>query len=391
MKRRSAGNYVDLGEGKYRLRYKGRSKNVTASSPRDLEKQLSSFVSEVDKGQLTPQNITFEKAAEKWMQHIVSDYEPRTRKYYREMLDGRILKKLGTKKLDQITPFMLQEFFTEMRQEVIQCKNTSRTLSDSSIKHHFAVVRSVFEACITWELYNKSNPCRGVKLGKSKKQQPKFYDDKQIRLLLDALDKEEIMFKTGVILAIDTGCRMGELCGWQWDDVNWKNKTLSVERQAQYISGTGIFDKLPKTDNSYRTIDLSGSTMKLLEIYKTDQQNKGFLCSGQAKVFVNYDGTTRYPYWLTNAFPAFLKRHGLPPITPHGLRHSHGSYLLDQGMNVKEVGERLGHGSVSSTNIYCHGYENSGKKAAEKIEKLHKKGQTLDITLDTNTSTSIQK
>jgi integrase len=184
---------------------------------------------------------------------------------------------------------------------------------------------------------------------------------------------------------------MGELSGWQWEDLSWKNKTLAVERQAQYISGTGIFDKAPKTDNSFRTIDLSESTMKLLEIYKSDQQNKGFLCAGQAKIFVNYDGTTRYPYWLTNWFPRFLKRHGLPPITPHGLRHSHGSYLLNEGMNIKEVAERLGHGTIASTNNYVHGYKSSGKKAADKIDKLHKRGQVLDTTLDTNESVSIQK
>ena len=72
--------------------------------------------------------------------------------------------------------------------------------------------------------------------------------------------------------------------------------------------------------------------------------------------------------WLRN----FVKKYNLPKITYHELRHTHATYLLSQGTDLKTVQNRLGHTDISTTNIYVHALESSDKKATKKIDKLFK-------------------
>jgi len=330
-KRRSAGNYVELGEGKYRLRYKGKSKNIEATSPRDLNKQLSAFVAEVDKGQFIQSTYTFKEFAEKWLKEFSEiNHAPKNTFNHRKLLENRIYKAIGHLKLEKVTPLILTHFYNSLRQEGARNDSREGKLSERTIQLHHKTISCIFKTATMWEVFNKSNPCRGVVFPEQRKQPAKFYDDTQIRTMFKALESEDIEYQ-------------------------------------------GTFEKDPKTQNSYRTIAMPEDTMKLLEEYKKHQQSSGFLCADNNPVFVGYDGKPKFTYWLSAWFPAFLKRHGLPHLNFHGTRHSSASYLLNSGMNINAVADRLGDTPATILNTYAHALRNSDREAAAMFNNLQAK------------------
>ena len=368
-----AGNIVDLGNGKYRLRYRGKSQNVTATSPRDLNRQLSAFVSEVDKGQFIQNVFTFKQFSEKWLKEDAEvNSAPMTEYKHKQRLENRIYDAIGNLRLEKVTPLVLTEFYNSMRQEGSRSDKKPGRLSERTIRLHHSTISVIFEMAIMWEVFNKTNPCKGVKFPEEIKQPAKFYDDKQIITMFKALETEDIEYRTAITLAIDSGVRIGELGGFHWDDFNFEKRLVTINKASQYLPGRGTFEKGPKTQNSYRTIILPKETMDLLEEYKKHQQARGFLCAENNPVFIKYNGKAKYTYWLTTWFPAFLKRHGLPHLNFHGTRHSSASYLLNIGTNINAVADRLGDTPATILNTYAHALRNSDKEAAESFSRLRK-------------------
>ena len=78
-----------------------------------------------------------------------------------------------------------------------------------------------------------------------------------------------------------------------------------------------------------------------------------------------------HPDTISSWFPKLLKRHDLPPLTFHGLRHTSATLLVAQGVHAKVVSERLGHSGIGITmNTYGHFIKKADAKAADKLEGL---------------------
>jgi integrase len=79
-----------------------------------------------------------------------------------------------------------------------------------------------------------------------------------------------------------------------------------------------------------------------------------------------------HPDTVTSWFPKFLKRHGLPHLNFHGLRHTGATLLINQGIPLKNVSGRLGHADISTTgNIYSHYLKSADKAIADKLENFY--------------------
>ena len=129
----------------------------------------------------------------------------------------------------------------------------------------------------------------------------------------------------------------------------------------------------PKTERSRRSIALSADTVSLLheirgkQITQQLEVNDAWTDSGY--VFTQPDGLPLDPNLMTRAFKKVLTTAGLPKLTIHGLRHTHATILLEQGVNPKVVSERLGHASVATTmDIYSHVLPDMQEKAALAID-----------------------
>ncbi len=84
---------------------------------------------------------------------------------------------------------------------------------------------------------------------KARKPKRRSYDDEQTKILLENLEllpNEDTKYKVAIILTVFTGVRLGELMGLEWQDVDFKNGIISINRSSQYLADMGVFTKVPK-------------------------------------------------------------------------------------------------------------------------------------------------
>lgn len=375
-----AGNITKLREGYYRLRYRDESTYVKAKTDREAEKLMAKFITDVDSGDFEqPSKVTFKEFAKRWLKDYAEvELAPKTVYRYKQLLEARIYKAFGDKKLEKIRPLDLIEFYNGLRKdhkymsitvEGITEEKKCGPLSDQTILHHHRLISAIFEKAIKWGVLKGTNPARRVDAPRVQQHQAKFYEEKQIEEMLEALSKEDIKYRAIIMLAFITGARMGEIMGLEWKDIDIENRIVSVRQASQYLPGMGTFTKCPKNPSSYRKISVNASLIKLLVEYKADQQSKGFLCQDTNRLFIRWNGKPMNPNKPSDWFPEFLERHNLSHLNFHGLRHTSGTYLISQGMDIPTVAKRLGHSKPTTTaNIYAHAVESRDRQAAKLFE-----------------------
>ena len=156
--------------------------------------------------------------------------------------------------------------------------------------------------------------------------------------------------------------------GLQWKDIDKQASTIRIERNVSYTTQHGIMVSTPKTVHSIRTIPILSSTLNLLlELKNECQQNhpkfdltSAYLFSKDTDIF-----TPRDPNSITRRVKYFMKKNGLPDLSPHDLRHSFATLLLAQGADIKSVQDILGHADASTTlNFYVRSADVKQMRAA---------------------------
>jgi integrase len=150
-----------------------------------------------------------------------------------------------------------------------------------------------------------------------------------------------------------TGLRRGEGFGLIWKNIDFENKTLTVERNRGY-HGIGT----PKTKNSYRTIKIDDVLINQLKSYKIFCKEtmlaNGIKYNENIFVFIDENGQPSNYENIRYVLKKIIKTNGLPTISIHGLRHTHATILLNRGLNVKVIAERLGNTVEMIYTIYGH-------------------------------------
>jgi len=185
-------------------------------------------------------------------------------------------------------------------------------------------------------------------------------------------------YKVIVYLTIDTGMRTGEITGLHWTNIDLDKRTVSINKQRQYVNGYGSFEKAPKTESGFRMITLSGTVTAMLKKYRNHQIEELFALGETWKadnlVFVHEDGTPIHPHRPYKWFTEFLKRHGFQKITYHQIRHTNASLLISAGVDMVTLSGRLGHGDKNVTlNTYSHIIKSKEEQAANSMDAFYSK------------------
>ena len=152
----------------------------------------------------------------------------------------------------------------------------------------------------------------------------------------------------GIMLALYTGLRIGEVCGLKWSDIDFENKMLHVNRTVQRVyrktlDGKGksqIIVGPPKTRSSRREIPISAILLPVLKRIAPETSDVFFLSGTEKCVEVRTYRTF---------FDDFLKKNQLENINFHALRHTFATRCIEAGGDCKPVSELLGHSSVNMT------------------------------------------
>jgi len=382
IQKRGEGTYYLTVSAKYGLNGKRQrfTKTVKAKDEKAAQKLLNQFQVEVESTlYVKPEKLLFERFANDWLEkYAKTNLAPRTYQRYKELLDLRIIPAFKLLRLEQIKPMHLLQFYENLQERGIRLDKgvgkKEKGLSERTIKHHHRLLSTMFAHAVEWQLLS-DNPAKRVKPPKVTDVEAKFYNETEIMTLIEKLNLAPPKYMTMIILTIFTGLSRGEIMGLTWDDVNIDDNTISIRQSAQYIRGQGVSMKSPKNKYRARTIAIPDFVMAILSIHKTIQSEDRLkleeIYNDNRIVFAQDNGKPMHPDTITKWFREFLKDNKLPPITFHGLRHSHATILIANNTDILTVSRRLGHNKTSTTlDIYGHAIQNSERATSDKLSNI---------------------
>ena len=348
--------------------------------------ELAKFVADVQKGMYVEgKSLKFTDFVEIWKRDYGSkELAPSTYKRYLGILESRIIPFFGHFRVDKIKPTDIMQFYDLLskdtqivRRKDNNGKKTGKPLSPKTILEHHRLLRAMLQKAVYWQMI-VSNPAERVQAPKTKKPKRKYYDDEQSKALISGLmelTEEQFKYKVAIILTIFTGVRLGELMGLEWDDINFREGIVSINRSSQYLADKGVFTKTPKTESSIREVAIPDFVISLLEEYKLwyEEQKSiyGELWTDSDRLFVQSDGKPMHPSTISKWFVKYVAQIGLPVINFHGLRHTNATLLISQNIDVAVVAARLGHAQITTTfNFYVHPIISHNRQAGSVLENL---------------------
>lgn len=218
----------------------------------------------------------------------------------------------------------------------------ARKYARSTTARKLASLRSFYRQLVRREVL-EVNPLSAVRTPRQEKRLPKCLDVEQITRLLAAPGEDGMLAardKALMEVLYSSGLRVSELVALERQDMDLGEGIIRVR-------GKGRKDRLTP---------LGSRAIAALEVYFQARQAEGKM-QGQhaARVFVNKHGTPLSARSVRRKMDKYLMSAGIPPgVSPHTLRHSFATHLLDNGADLRSVQELLGHQSLSTTQIYTH-------------------------------------
>lgn len=176
-----------------------------------------------------------------------------------------------------------------------------------------------------------------------------------------------------IYLASGLGLRISEVLGLTWDNIDFIENTITINKITVRDNNTVIL-KSPKTESSERTISAPKEVIHLLREYKKNQLEdklKGKIKNNLNLLFFDKNENPIAQDVLSKKFNRFLKDNELDHIRFHDLRHSHVTLLINSKVPIKVISERVGHSNINTTlNIYAHTLKEMDSEASDKISEV---------------------
>lgn len=296
--------------------------------------------------------------ADYWMEDSKGELTEKTFRRYLALLE-RINYGIGHISLKNLAPYHIKEFLKKLEQDGVN-KRTKKKLSKKTILHHYRLISSILQQAVREQIIEfnptSKNHMKPPKVPKTTITCLQIHDVKKI---LAGLTGEKIKWKTITKVLLFTGIRRGELCGLEWQDIDFKNKIISIMRSSLYTSEKGIYTKGPKTESSTRVFSVSDGVLAIFYEYKEwYKETYGYVsdCNLASKrLFITRDKKPMHPDSINDWMTKFYIKNDIVKFTPHILRHTYISLLISKGVSLKEISQRVGHSNLSTTcNIYAH-------------------------------------
>ncbi|MBQ8133136.1 MAG: site-specific integrase [Clostridia bacterium] len=348
-------------------------------TPKQLEKALNKAAVEFEEKVLsgnysTGGNLKLIDYIPQFLESSKLNLAPTTVEEYNRVIQRYIIPSLGHLQLKNIRPAHVQEFVNNLASGRYRADGKQTPPKPATVKRYYAVLQSILSTAYRQELITK-NPTDSGKIKLPSivgSQKTDILSKEQIADMLSALDSEPLQFQVLVHLAINTGCRRGELVALKWSDIDFDNDTVNVTKSLYQLKGEKAKTKTTKNKKE-RLVSIPAYCTSLLRKLKVQQADRRFRLGTAWRgepdnyVFTKSDGSVMHPNTPTESFNDFLLRHNLPHIKFHALRHTSATLLLLNGANIKQVASRLGHSQLSTTNRYVHAIQEADRVAADSL------------------------
>lgn len=234
----------------------------------------------------------------------------------------------------QVTKLLIYEYIGNLSKRKLKSITIERKIYAVSSFMQFLVKRDII----------KSSPVKKIKLPPKKKGLPFFIREKEINASIDFLKKKDcfLVYRDYLVLLIlySTGVRASELIKLKWKDVD-------ISREVIRIIGKG---------SKVREIPLIPELISAIKKYKELLTKKfpNIKPEGSTPLIINDKGNPISYIWLYRKIKKLTANTLIPKNSPHVLRHTFATHLINNGMDIKMIKELLGHKSLATTQKYTH-------------------------------------
>lgn len=351
----------------------GKRKRASKSGFRTEKAALAAMraaIGQVEDGTYRSDNVPTLAAfvTEEWLPARRRELRASTSESYRIVLEERVLPRIGALPLDRITPKHIDELYTELLERGGRDARRGPGLSARTVRYSGTILTRVLRDAVKHGLILR-NPAEHVIRPKPRGREMSWWSIADARRFLAHVESDRLAALWALYLT--TGMRRGEALGLRWVDVDLEDGRLSVRRTLIAVDGKPEWSE-PKTEASRRVISLDSGTVAALRKHGT-RQKKEKLALGEGYrdeglVFATVAGERLHPDNVSKAFDRLVRRAGVPRIRLHDLRHTAATTMLEEGVPLKIVTERLGHSSTRITaDLYQHASESMQDDAAAKL------------------------
>lgn len=242
--------------------------------------------------------------------------------------------------LNDLYLYFNEEIITANYEEISKYINSLKMLNARSLAHHLTVINSFYTFLLTEEVIVK-NPCENIKSPKLPLKLPNYLTETEVDQLLNINLGSHYAYRNKAMLELlyATGLRVSELINLQFNDIDLVNDFVRV-------IGKG---------NKERIVPLSDMAVKYLKIYLNEHRNMILKNRISNYLFISnaLKPITRQGFF--KIIKQECKRANInKDVSPHVLRHSFATHLLNHGADLRVIQELLGHSDIATTQIYTH-------------------------------------
>ncbi|MFX0094336.1 MAG: site-specific tyrosine recombinase/integron integrase [Candidatus Hodarchaeota archaeon] len=281
---------------------------------------------------------------------VEKNYSTNTCSQYR--YDLRLFFKFIEKEADNVATLDLRRFLIHLKKD--------RNYAPTSIHRKICSLRSFYKF-LEKEGYISKDPTSTIASPKVPKSLPKFLTIEEVDRLLAMVSN--VRDRAIIELLYSTGMRVSELCTITLDDIDLEKKLIKVQ-QAK--------------GSKQRYVLFGGRAELSLRDYLYERKLKA--APEEKAVFLNRFGTRMHPITVQRIVAKYRKQAELPETTtPHMLRHTFASHLIQNGTDIRFIQELLGHNSLSTTQIYTHIETKHLRKAYDQAHPFSSRDETTDL------------
>ena len=309
-------------------------------------------------------NLKYEEWLDIWMEKERFFIKESTYATYTNIIENHLKPVLGKKKINNITNEDLQNFI--ILKLSTSKKNLEKGLALKTVKDMTVLIKNTLKTATQNKLIPFQNfQCKFP--SSFSKSHLKTFSVEEQKILFKYLINNQNSKNLGILLCLQTGLRLGEICGLQWQDINLEKSTRTICRTLQKIyikeknkSYSKTIISTPKTKTSNRIIPLN---IDFINLIKPFQQNKN-------NYFITNSTNYLKPHCYRYYYQKLLHFLNLPKLKFHSLRHTFATQAVELGIDCKTISEILGHANMNTTlNLYVHPKTEYKRKCLDLIYK----------------------